>query len=45
MVVNDIYDINLDKIDHPTRPLPSGIITLPEATGLVCILIGAIEYL
>jgi geranylgeranylglycerol-phosphate geranylgeranyltransferase len=45
MVVNDIYDIHLDKIDHPTRPLPSGIITLPEATGLVCILIGTIEYL
>jgi geranylgeranylglycerol-phosphate geranylgeranyltransferase len=45
MVINDIYDMNLDKIDHPTRPLASGIITPTEAIATVIGFLGAIEYL
>jgi geranylgeranylglycerol-phosphate geranylgeranyltransferase len=44
MIVNDIYDIQHDKIDHPTRPLPSGIISLPEAGITVILFLGVIEY-
>ena len=45
MVINDIYDIENDKIDHPTRPLPSGIISITEAVSTVVLLLGAIGYL
>jgi len=30
-VINDIYDIEIDKINRPDRPLPSGAISLHEA--------------
>jgi geranylgeranylglycerol-phosphate geranylgeranyltransferase len=30
-VINDIYDIELDKIVHPKRPLPSGSISITSA--------------
>ena len=45
MVINDIYDIELDKINQPTRALPSGIITVPEAISTVLLLLGAVNYL
>ena len=31
MVINDIYDIDIDKINRPDRPLPSSQVTLNEA--------------
>ncbi|MFX1588071.1 MAG: geranylgeranylglycerol-phosphate geranylgeranyltransferase [Promethearchaeota archaeon] len=31
MVVNDIYDIEIDKINKPNRPIPRGSITLNQA--------------
>jgi len=31
MVVNDIYDIEIDKINKPNRPIPRGSITLKQA--------------
>ena len=31
MVINDIYDIEIDKINRPERPIPSGRITLEQA--------------
>ena len=31
MVINDIYDIDIDKINRPDRPLPSGRVTLNDA--------------
>ena len=31
MVINDIYDIDIDNINRPDRPLPSGRVTLNEA--------------
>jgi geranylgeranylglycerol-phosphate geranylgeranyltransferase len=30
-VINDIYDLNGDKINHPSRPLPLGIISINAA--------------
>jgi len=33
MIVNDIFDMNLDKIDHPDRPLVNGCISKNAATG------------
>jgi geranylgeranylglycerol-phosphate geranylgeranyltransferase len=29
-IINDIFDIEIDKINRPNRPLPSGIITIRE---------------
>jgi len=31
MVINDIYDIEIDKINRPQRPIPRGSITLGQA--------------
>ncbi|MEM0374251.1 MAG: UbiA family prenyltransferase, partial [Sulfolobales archaeon] len=30
-VINDIYDIEIDKINKPKRPLPSGKVSIKEA--------------
>ncbi len=30
-VVNDYFDVNIDRINKPARPLPTGLITLSEA--------------
>ena len=34
MVLNDVYDVELDKIERPERVLPSGLIDLKFATNL-----------
>jgi geranylgeranylglycerol-phosphate geranylgeranyltransferase len=34
MVINDIYDIEIDKINRPERPIPRGSITLKQAKYL-----------
>ena len=34
MVINDIYDIEIDKINRPERPIPRGAITLLQAKYL-----------
>lgn len=31
MIINDIYDLNIDKINRPERPIPSGRISLKVA--------------
>jgi len=38
-VVNDIYDLEIDKVNRPDRPLPSGQITLRQAKVWTIILI------
>ena len=30
MISNDYFDIDVDKVNHPQRPLPSGKISIPE---------------
>ena len=44
MVINDYYDIEIDKINRPERPIPRGSITLNQAKiiWIVTILIGTI---
>ena len=44
IVFNDIFDAALDKIERPERPIPSGVITLKEATilGSLLLLCGII---
>jgi len=38
-VINDIYDIEIDRINKPDRPLPSGAISLKEAKIIFYILV------
>jgi geranylgeranylglycerol-phosphate geranylgeranyltransferase len=38
-IINDIHDIEIDKINKPLRPLPSGKITIKEAYGLYLVFI------
>lgn len=55
MAVNDYYDYEVDKVNQPTRPLPSGEITLSSVKALatvlltlglvVSILTGALNFL
>ncbi|MEM2109927.1 MAG: geranylgeranylglycerol-phosphate geranylgeranyltransferase [Candidatus Odinarchaeota archaeon] len=33
-IVNDIFDIEVDRVNRPSRPLPSGRLTVNEAKGL-----------
>ncbi len=47
MVLNDIADIEIDKINAPNRPLPSGIISIRQAfiCYLVLVFIGIVASL
>ncbi|MCW8803486.1 MAG: geranylgeranylglycerol-phosphate geranylgeranyltransferase [Ignavibacteriaceae bacterium] len=47
-IINDIHDIEIDKINKPLRPIPSGKIMIKEAYGLYILLVTisiAISYL
>jgi chlorophyll/bacteriochlorophyll a synthase len=39
--INDFYDRDLDAINEPYRPIPSGIISLPQVTAQIWILLLA----
>jgi geranylgeranylglycerol-phosphate geranylgeranyltransferase len=43
MVLNDIYDIELDRVNSPERPLIKGTITKKEAIGFSLLLTGITE--
>lgn len=51
MVINDYYDIEIDKINRPERPIPRGAITLKQAeflwiiTSLIGITIAVLHSL
>ena len=45
MMLNDLFDIPLDKINNPQRPLIVGNVKIIEAIGLTTLLLGASEYL
>jgi 4-hydroxybenzoate polyprenyltransferase len=45
MVINDIFDINVDRINSPHRPLITGEVTMKEAYLLTALLLGGAEYL
>jgi len=40
MILNDIFDIEVDKINSPERPLPSGMISAREAIIFASIITG-----
>ncbi|WP_318312517.1 UbiA-like protein EboC [Flagellimonas crocea] len=42
VVLNDVFDIEIDKVERPERPIPSGRVTLQKARlfGYVLLLIG-----
>ncbi len=45
MVANDVYDIEIDRVNSPDRPLPSGIVGKRAATSLAVVLsIAAIGF-
>ena len=43
MIINDIFDINIDKINNPKRPLVTGEISLYEALTLMVIILKLID--
>ena len=51
MIINDIYDIEIDKINRPDRPIPSGAVSLKQAKLLfiltfgIGVMISIIHYL
>ena len=40
MIINDIYDIEIDKINRPSRPIPSGSVSLKQAKILFILTFG-----
>ncbi|RFZ81162.1 polyprenyltransferase [Mucilaginibacter terrenus] len=44
IVFNDVFDADLDKIERPERAIPSGIITIKQAStlGVVLLIIGIV---
>jgi len=45
MIINDLFDLEIDKINNPKRPLVTGEITKSEAVFFNCILIALTELL
>lgn len=41
MVVNDYYDIEVDRVNQPTRPLPSGDVSKTGAIGIAVVVLLA----
>jgi geranylgeranylglycerol-phosphate geranylgeranyltransferase len=44
MIINDIFDLEVDKYNNPSRPLVTGDINVKEAIGYASLLTLAIEY-
>ena len=44
MIINDIFDLEVDKYNNPSRPLVTGDINVKEAIGYASLLTVAIEY-
>ncbi len=42
--INDLYDVEIDRVNRPGRPLPSGALSTPAALAvvLVCIFFGLV---
>ena len=41
MVANDVYDVEIDKVNSPQRPLPSGTVKTRDAVALAVALSAA----
>jgi 4-hydroxybenzoate polyprenyltransferase len=44
VVFNDVFDAELDKVERPERPIPSGVISIKDAAllGIILLLLGII---
>jgi geranylgeranylglycerol-phosphate geranylgeranyltransferase len=40
MVINDYYDIEVDRVNQPDRPLPSGLVTPRGALGFAVVMLA-----
>lgn len=40
MVANDYYDLEVDAVNQPARPLPSGKVSMGEASALAVLMLG-----
>ncbi|MFX1259317.1 MAG: geranylgeranylglycerol-phosphate geranylgeranyltransferase [Promethearchaeota archaeon] len=40
MIINDVYDIEIDRINRPERPIPSGAVSLKQAKILFFLTLG-----
>jgi 4-hydroxybenzoate polyprenyltransferase len=45
MILNDIQDLKIDKINHPERPLVTGEIKIWEAYAFTALLLGSSQYI
>jgi len=45
MVINDVYDYKIDKVNNPSRPIASGQVKIYEAVSLSLFLVGSAETL
>ena len=45
MIVNDLFDLEIDKINNPKRPLVTGEVTKKEAMVYNCLLVALTEIL
>lgn len=45
MIINDVFDINIDKINKPSATLVTGEITMKEAKMYIFLLLSLAEYL
>jgi len=45
MIINDVFDVNIDKVNSPTRPLVTGEITMREAKIYIILLLSLTEFL
>jgi geranylgeranylglycerol-phosphate geranylgeranyltransferase len=41
MVVNDVYDIEVDRVNRPDRPIPSGKVSVQDANRVSYVALGA----
>jgi geranylgeranylglycerol-phosphate geranylgeranyltransferase len=41
MVANDVYDVEIDRVNSPERPIPSGVVKARNALGLSIVLSAA----
>ena len=45
VVMNDVFDAELDKVERPERPIPSGLISKSEGAGLgITLLVAGVAF-
>lgn len=45
MIINDVFDVNIDRINNKSRPLVTGEITMREAKIYIILLLSLTEFL